>query len=127
MGEKKYDHPGGPHKFNDEYCQRLIDHMANGGTYLSFPATLENPVCTATLYNWEKKFPQFLEAKKQGYNLLLLWDESNLNKMIEGESKGNVTALIFKMKNCHRWTDRAEIEQTTKTIQVNIDPEDAKV
>ena len=126
--EQSMNNPVGcPTVYKEEYCQRLIDHMSEGGTYLSFPATLDRPVCTATLYNWEKKYPEFLEAKRQGYNLLLRWDESRLNKMIDGESKGNVTALIFKMKNCHRWTDRAEVDQTNTNIQINLDPEDVKV
>jgi len=109
-----------PSDYKPEYCQMLIDHMAEGFTYTSFPARLPKG-CVATLYNWEKEHPEFLEAKNRGKVLLQFWDEGNLNEMITGEnSKGNTAAAIFKMKNCHNWTDRHEHDLSEETIKVMV-------
>ena len=109
MSEKQ--DTGRPTDFKPEYCEMLIEHMRSGFTYTSFPAILPKG-CIATLYNWEKQFPEFLEAKRRGQTLLQYWDEKNLNAMITGKnSKGNTAAAIFKMKNCHGWREKTPEEQ----------------
>ena len=55
---------GQPTKFKEEYCEMLIDHMAKGGTFKSFGADIRTP--EATLYNWLKQNPKFLESKRIG-------------------------------------------------------------
>lgn len=111
--------PGGhPTDFRPEYCQMLVEHMTMGFTYTSFPAILPKG-CIATLYNWEKQFPEFLEAKRRGQVMLQYWDERNLNNMITGDNpKGNTAAAIFKMKNCHNWSDASqkEMDEPVKVV-----------
>lgn len=64
---------GRPTLYKPEYCQQLVDHMAQGGSFESFAATPR--VSFATLYNWEDEFPDFLEAKNKGMALNLKFYE----------------------------------------------------
>ena len=57
---------GAPTKYRPEYCELLIEHMAQGGTMESFPSKLPGRVCLATVYNWLDAQPEFLEARKAG-------------------------------------------------------------
>ncbi len=58
---------GRPAKFKPEYCEQLIKFMGNPKApmpYESFAG--EIGVDRDTLYNWEKLFPEFSDAKKRG-------------------------------------------------------------
>ncbi len=50
--------------YRPEFCEMLVAHLKDGGTYESFAAICD--VSYATLYNWEKAYPEFLEAKNRG-------------------------------------------------------------
>lgn len=103
---------GRPTAFREEYCQKLIDHMAEGFTFESFAGLIN--VNADTLYEWCKVHPEFMQAKREGRTKQLYANEKTLRDIARGKIRGaNVTAQIFIMKNCHRWTDRLE--------QTNID------
>lgn len=105
---------GAPTKYKKEYCEMLIEHMACGYTYESFAGRDEIEVHRDTLYAWEKYFPEFSDAKKVGRSKQLLRDETTLMMLTAGKFPGgSVAAHIFKMKNCHHWSDNP----------VKIDPE----
>ena len=55
---------GAPSKYRPEYCQMLIDHMANGDPLNTF--TLKVNVSVDTLYEWRSAHPDFSEACKVG-------------------------------------------------------------
>lgn len=110
-------HPGGrPTKYRKSYCAALIAHMADGLSYESFAATID--VSRDTLYEWEKRHPQFSDAKKLGEDRSLLWWEQigkaamlgNDVKLKTGQILSmrnfNPTIWIFSMKNRHGWRDR---------------------
>ena len=106
--------PGKPQEYKEEYCQKLIDHMAKGLSYESFAATIDTS--RTTLYNWEKQHPKFLDAKNAGRDKsLLFWEQKAMKGLypdvVEG-SKGpitlpfNTSLWIFNMKNKHGWRDK---------------------
>jgi hypothetical protein len=98
---------GRPTKYKEEYCELLVNHMAEGFTFDSFAGLIS--VNIDTLYEWCKQHVNFSEAKKQGRARQLLSDEKMLKDITSGKLRnGNVTGHIFKMKNCHRWVDRFE-------------------
>lgn len=100
---------GAPTKYKEEYCNQLIEHMSQGFSYESFAGLIS--VDRDTLYQWEKDHCQFSDAKKQGRAKQLLTDERTLQSIILGDLKdSNITGLIFKMKNCHKWRDKHEID-----------------
>jgi len=110
-------HPGGrPTKYRKSYCAALIAHMAGGLSFESFAGTID--VNRDTLYEWEKRHPQFSDAKKLGEGKSLIWWErigkaamlGNDVKLENGQLLSmrnfNTTMWIFAMKNRHGWRDR---------------------
>lgn len=51
-------------KYKPEYCQALVDHMAEGNTFASFAANLR--VNRASLYVWLQKHKAFAQARDLG-------------------------------------------------------------
>jgi hypothetical protein len=49
-------------KYKPEYCNMLIEYAAKGFTWITFAAEIN--VSKSTLYEWLKKYPEFLEAKE---------------------------------------------------------------
>lgn len=113
---------GRPPEYKPEYCQMLIDHMATGMSYETFAATINT--CRATLYNWEKQFPDFLDAKKQAVEAgQQFWEKIAIDHLVERDKgdKVNSAMWIFNMKNRFKWRDRHEIEadeETKKAIRL---------
>jgi hypothetical protein len=99
---------GRPPKYKPEYCQLLLDHMESGLSYLSFAGKVR--VAFKTLFEWEKDYPEFKEAKEQGMALSLLWDEDLLNRGTNGKVRGyNAASHKWKMTNRYKWSDRTEV------------------
>lgn len=66
----------------------LIEHMKQGGSFESFAALAE--CCYDTLYEWEKKHPEFSESKKQGVALSRrFWED-----MGKAMAMGRLTRLV---------------------------------
>jgi len=108
MEEKKG--PGGrPTKYKPQYCQELIDHMAQGLSYDCFIPS-DQYVSTATLYVWEKEYPEFLEAKGMAFHKnRMFWEKVGADQAT-GAIQGSATAYVFNMKNRFNWSDRREIK-----------------
>lgn len=102
-------------KFKVEYCERLQKHMAKGFSYQSFAGEID--VCFKTLYNWEKEFPCWKEAKEKGTPKNLKIMEAFGLKAMSGGSKGISSAIYcFTMKNRY-----PEIyKDVTEIIHTNI-------
>lgn len=98
---------GRPTTYDPKYCDMLVAHMTQGYSFESFGADVEGIACVATLYNWAKEHPEFLEAKKKGQQACRkFWETQGLVGM---HTKGfNATVWIFNMKNRFKWTDRTE-------------------
>lgn len=106
-------------KYHDDFPKMLIEHMENGLSYLSFAGKIR--VAFKTLYEWEKEYPEFKEAKEIGLSLSLLWDEALLNKGTEGKQRGyNAASHKWKMTNRYKWSDRSEVEYKT-TEKMDLD------
>jgi hypothetical protein len=116
---------GRPAKYKPEYCQMLIDYMSEGYSYESFGAEVD--VNRDTLYNWEKLFKDFSDAKSIAKLKQLRHDEKLLKELTKGEHGRSANAIshIYKMKCSHQgWIEKQVIEQTNKNIQINIDSDD---
>jgi hypothetical protein len=114
---------GRPSKYDPSYCEALIHHMEDGLSYESFAGRIS--VNIDTLYEWEKVHEEFSEAKKVARAKQLLANERTLHMMAKGKIRDcNVTAQIFLMKNCHKWTDRQEQTIDQKVVQVSLNYKD---
>lgn len=134
---------GRPTVYKPEYCQQLINHMAEGLSYETFGVTIG--VARATLYVWENavnedgtpKHPEWIEAKKQGFeacqifyervgrNMLLgLIDEktdpTTGKKTVIDYTKGNTTVWVFNMKNRFNWRDKVDHTSDNKPMRESV-------
>ena len=108
---------GRPTKYKPEYCQKLIDHMAEGYSFESFAATIDTH--RDTLYAWEHKHSEFSDAKKSGQAKSLLWYEKIGNAATRGEVPNfNATAWVFSLKNKHQYRDKTpdEIKEEARPL-----------
>jgi hypothetical protein len=107
---------GRPTLYRPEYCEMLVQHMAEGLSYSSFAAVAD--VCFDTLYEWEKVYPEFSEAKKRGRPKAKMTLEKTAMMAVRGElEKYNATMLIFMLKNMfpEEYKDRQEVQSVNKT------------
>lgn len=100
----------GQDTFDPAYCEQLINHMERGKSFASFAGAIG--VTFKTLYNWEKTYPEFLQAKEIGRAKGLNFDESVLTDGVLGKIRGyNIAAHKWKMANMYKWTERAEVTE----------------
>lgn len=114
-----------PTKYDPKFCEELVKHMAKGLSFEAFAGAIG--VTKATLYNWEKDFPEFLDAKGIGWEKArIFWEELGIDNIINrsdsvshgkegGESSSrslNASVWIFNMKNRFpaEWRDRTEVK-----------------
>jgi len=110
--------PGGrPTKYKPEFCEMLIKHMEQGYSFESFAATIDTH--RDTLYAWEKRHPEFSDAKKTGVSKsLLFWERLGVMGATGEIEKFNPTAWIFSLKNKHQWRDKTpdEVREEAKPL-----------
>jgi len=63
-----------PSKYDEKYCEMLIEHMAEGYSFESFGGIIE--VNEDTLYEWVKVHPKFSDSKSIGTQKLVVWWEN---------------------------------------------------
>lgn len=81
----------------------LIDHMSKVHSFESFAATIDTT--RATLYNWTKEHPEFLDARKVAREKCVIGLENIGKGLMTGKMKGNTVAWLFFMKNLTSWRD----------------------
>lgn len=134
MATKKKTEPankvGRPTDYRPEYCGRLIDHMSKGLSYETFGALID--VSKQTIYDWEARFPEFLDAKKTAFTKCqLFWENIGVEGIwnYPNEKTLNTGNYVFQMKNRFKWTDRVDVTehkpQTTGLEDVSDDELDA--
>lgn len=88
--------PGHPTKYDESMPMALINHMAKGYSYKSFAGIIG--VNLDTMYNWERLFPEWKNAKEHGKILeLATWEKIHLRCAATGQ--GNASAIIWAQKN----------------------------
>ena len=110
---------GRPSKYKEEFCEELIEHMAEGYSYEAFAGRIGT--CKQTLYDWEKANPEFLDAKRTAFERSrFFWEKQGIDGVWaietfseegkkEYSKKLNSTAWIFNMKNRFNWTDKKDV------------------
>ena len=102
---------GAPTKYKPAYCKALATHFEDGYSYESFAGVVG--VSKQTIYDWEKAYPDFLDAKKSNEGKSQFWWEKRL-KLFATDGDGNATAIIFGLKNRApaSWRDKTETEHS---------------
>ena len=86
-------------KFQDEYCDMLIEHMADGFSFESFGKKIRTGA--RTLYYWVENYPDFADAKEIGDMAALYADELKLERAKRGDKAINIIATMFSLKTRH--------------------------
>lgn len=117
---------GRPSKYDPAYCERIVEHMRDGASALSFAA--EIGVCRATLNVWADQHPEFLDALTRAKAACAAWWEKQARKVAEnGGGNGQATMITFGLKNMGRdeWSDTTKVvggnpAAGDKPIQVDV-------
>lgn len=112
---------GRPTKYRPEYCEMLIEHMSKGYSYQSFASVAK--VNIDTLYEWEKMFEDFTDAKKRGYaDCLFFWEKLAIENTLvkNGKPVLNTGSFVFNMKNRFGWSDKQEVDVTSGNINIEL-------
>jgi transposase-like protein len=102
--------PGGaPTKYKPEFCNEIIQSMAEG--YSLTAAAADLGVHRDTVYEWEKTIPEFSDAVKLARAKRTRKLEQDL---LSAESGPMVTSRIFALKNAcaEEWREKQEIEHS---------------
>jgi DNA-binding XRE family transcriptional regulator len=127
---------GRPTAYNEEYCEMLIEHMKKGLSFESFAGVVG--VANQTIYNWEKEFPEFLEAKRigTGYCRLFyeqagvdgLWEkeEYDVTKRVKTSKKINDRIWRLNMANRFGWRENQTLQEkiVEKRLIIQNEPEE---
>ena len=121
MPPKPKNKGGRPTDYRPEYCEQLIEHMAQGFSYQSFAGVIRKGV--KTLYRWEEAHPEWLEAKEIAEAASRKWwDERGLDA-VRGLCEGfNATVWVFTYKNRFGWRDKQELTgKDGEPIKANLE------
>src|SRR5690625_3246702 len=108
MTEKKRP-VGRPSKYRPEYCDMLVEHMAEGASMTSFAAEID--VSRETISEWSRVHPEFSVAVKKGKAKCAAWWE-RLGRTGAMGGDVNPTLVIFGLKNMspEDWREKQEID-----------------
>ncbi len=99
----------------------LLEHMKEGLSYETFSAVID--VNLDTLYEWERKHPEFSETKKRAREFQkLFWQRLGRAAAAGKVPDFNATAFIWMTKNLIGWRDKHDVEvkqHTQITIESN--------
>ena len=119
-----YRDDGRTTSYKDEYCDLLIEHMAQGLSYTTFAAAVG--VSVATIYNWEQHQPKFLEAKKFAIReCQLFWEKMGIDGAKGAIRNFSSGTWVYNMKCRFRdeWLIEREIaDNKDVTVKIAYDP-----
>lgn len=112
---------GRPSKYKTEFCDMLIEHMKSGMSYQTFAAKANCSI--ECLYEWERTYPDFSDAKRQAFDLNReFWEKVAIEATTGVNPDANATLIIFNLKNRFpkEWRDRQEVHsEINQKIEVS--------
>lgn len=113
MSEKKVW--GRPTKYDPKYCDEIVEFMSDGSSLTGFAAHIM--VTRETVYEWERKHPDFSDAIKVARQKSQeWWEKAGKSGLFMGKEDGTFSqsAWIFNMKARFGYRDKVEVEQKTE-------------
>lgn len=104
---------GAPQKYKQEFCKQVIELGKTGASKAEM--AVELGISRASFDNYEKEFPEFLEAVKEAVrHSQVWWEKQGRVATFGGIPNFNATTYIFNMKNRFKedWRDKVEQEHT---------------
>jgi transposase len=111
---------GAPTKYKPEYCQMLVEHMAEGLSFDCFGAKVDSPA--STVETWSQRHAEFKLAKQEGQvKCREFWEKLGIEGT-KGNFKGfNSATWMFNMKNRFRWRNEVVVTDERKVESVTIE------
>jgi hypothetical protein len=102
---------GRPTTYKPEYCEAVVEHMAEGASITSFAASVG--AARSTINEWMEHNEEFSEAVKKGKALCAAWWEK-IGRAQALDGKGNATLVIFGLKNMAAvdWREKTQTEHS---------------
>lgn len=112
---------GRPTAYKPEYCEQLLEHMAEGLSFESFAGVIGT--CRRTLYYWTEQHEEFLHAKNAGQEKSQLFWEKGMRALAFGKlAGGNAATMLFTMKCRFGWREADEEKgDITVKLAYNLD------
>ena len=102
---------GRPSNYKPEYCEKIVEVMAQGYSLEAASAKLDIPI--RCLYDWQAKHPEFSQATHEGRIKALAWWEERAMNTASG-SPGNSQIISLGLRNRSRsasgWIDSQKQE-----------------
>jgi hypothetical protein len=100
---------GRPSEYRSEYCQAVIDYMAQGFSLTAFAGSIR--VAKDTVYEWIKRHPQFSDAVARARVARVSALEA---KLLRSRKGAETSAAIFALRNADpvEWRDIKHTEHT---------------
>lgn len=105
---------GHPTDYKPEYCEKVIKLLNKGYSIAELARYFK--VAIQTIYNWQDKHPEFLEAIKKGVGFSQGWWEKHGRQNIHNKDF-NSTLWYMNMKNRFGWKDKAETTHNVKVTE----------
>ena len=99
-----------PTKYEQRFCEEVVEHMKDGASLTSFAAEIN--VARSTINEWMDANPEFSEAVKRGKAKCAAWWEKQGRSGATGNKDINPTLVIFGLKNmaAEDWREKQEID-----------------
>ena len=117
---------GRPTEYKPEYIEELLRYAQTGKSYRAFAGFIG--VSHQTLYDWEKKHPEFLDAKQRFVSMSQDWWEEQAIQSLFDSTGFNTKVWTLYMKNRFGWKEKIEQDiTTTQAIAINVDKDDLEL
>jgi transposase len=101
--------PGRPTKYRPEYCEQVIQFMAEGKFLFQFGNMVG--VIPETLTLWQHEHPEFATAVKAAKAVCLEWWVTQGRQMMSIPGSHQDSKMwLYIMNNLHGWRDNARVE-----------------
>lgn len=111
---------GRPSVYEERFCDEVEAFMGQGYSLTAFAGSID--VSRATIDNWMKAHPEFLEAvSRSKAKRLMHWEGQALKVSEKGGGPGTATVIVFGLKNMggDEWSDASKVEHSGG-VTVNI-------
>jgi len=111
---------GRPTKYRKEFCQLLIEHMAEGLSLESFGGKVH--VCKDSLYEWVKKHKDFSDAFGLGKAACqLYWEKLGRDHLYLPHQGGSFNGAMWGLNMANRFGWRSQVDVKQESTNKNID------
>ena len=96
---------GRPSKYKPEYCEKVVEHLAEGASLTSFAAEID--VARSTINEWMGDYPEFSEAcARAKAKCAAWWERTNRRLALTGEGNQGACKLGLTNMAADDWKEK---------------------